>query len=85
MTIPLIEALASGDEAFRSEVRSFYSGKENGGLNAIVEGIARQGGLAGTRKQIAGFVDRAKASLEPIRNGTAKNELEKLADALLVE
>ena len=85
MTIPLIEALASGDDAFRAEVRSFYSGNENGGLHAIVEGIARQGGLAGTRKQIARFVSRAKASLEPIRNGTAKNELEKLADALLVE
>jgi octaprenyl-diphosphate synthase len=85
MTIPLIEALASGDDAFRAEVRGFYSGKENGGLHAIVEGIARQGGLAGTRSQIARFVDRAKASLEPIRNGTAKNELKKLADALLVE
>jgi octaprenyl-diphosphate synthase len=85
MTIPLIEALASGDDAFRAEVRSFYSGNENGRLHAIVEGIARQGGLAGTRKQIACFVDRAKASLEPIRQVPAKNELEKLADALLVE
>lgn len=85
MTIPLIEALASGNEAFRAEVRSFYSGKENGGLHAIVEGIARQGGLDGTRRQIAAFVERAKAALEPIRPCTAKNELEKLAGALLVE
>jgi octaprenyl-diphosphate synthase len=85
MTIPLIEALALGDDAFRAEVRAFYSGKENGGLHAIVEGIARQGGLAGTRRQIARFVGRAKAALEPIRPGAAKNELEKLADALLVE
>jgi octaprenyl-diphosphate synthase len=85
MTIPIIEALALGDDAFRAEVRAFYSGKENGGLHAIVEGIARQGGLAGTRRQIAGFVGRAKAALEPIRPGAAKNELEKLADALLVE
>jgi octaprenyl-diphosphate synthase len=85
MTIPLIAALASGDEGFRAEVGSFYAGKENGALHTIVEGIARHGGLEGTRRQIARFVERAKAALEPIRPGAAKNELEKLADALLVE
>jgi octaprenyl-diphosphate synthase len=85
MTIPLIEALASGNESFRDDVRRFYSSPENGALNAIVEGIARQGGLAGTRHQIARFVDRAIVALEPIGHGTAKNELEKLARALLVE
>jgi len=85
MTIPLIEALASGDEPFRAEVRSFYANSENGALAAIVEGIARQGGLEGTRRQIARFVGRAQAALEPIRPGAAKDELEKLAGALLVE
>jgi geranylgeranyl pyrophosphate synthase len=85
MTIPLIEALASGNEEFRAEVRRFYDGAGNGALTPIVEGIARLGGLARTREQIATFVGRAKAALEPIRPGPAKNALEKLADALLVE
>jgi octaprenyl-diphosphate synthase len=85
MTIPLIEALASGDDAFRDEVRRFYSGSENGAPHTIVEGIARHGGLAGTRRQIGAFVGRAIAALEPIRPSAAKNELEKLAETLLVE
>jgi octaprenyl-diphosphate synthase len=85
MTIPLIEALAAGDDAFRDEVRRFYAGPENGALHAIVEGIARQGGLAGTRRHIARFVNQAIEALEPIRPSTAKNELEKLARTLLVE
>jgi octaprenyl-diphosphate synthase len=85
MTIPLIQALASGDDAFREEVRRFYSGSGNGAAHTIVEGIARHGGLAGTRQQIAAFVGRSIAALEPIPPSAAKNELEKLAETLLVE
>ncbi|MEO6835065.1 MAG: polyprenyl synthetase family protein [Candidatus Tumulicola sp.] len=85
VTIPLIEALAAGDGSFRDEVRRFYDGSANEAIPAIVEGIERQGGLAATRAEIAAFVERAKAALEPIAPGPAKEELAKLADALLGE
>jgi octaprenyl-diphosphate synthase len=83
VTIPLIEALAAGDGNFRRQVRSFYDGSENEAIPAIVKGIERQGGLSATRKQIARFVEQAKAALEPIAPGAAKQELADLADALL--
>ena len=85
VTIPLIEALASGNGNFRTEVRRFYDGSANDGIPAIVSGIERQGGLAATRAQIARFAGRAKAALEPITAGAAKEELARLADALLEE
>ncbi|HZY97852.1 MAG TPA: polyprenyl synthetase family protein [Candidatus Cybelea sp.] len=82
-TLPLIEALASGDGDFRAQVRRFYDAGPNTAIPAIVDGIAREGGLTATRAQIARFVDRAKTALEPIAGGTAKKELAKLTDALL--
>ncbi|MGA8532854.1 MAG: polyprenyl synthetase family protein [Candidatus Tumulicola sp.] len=85
MTIPLIDALASGNRDFRDEVRRFYEGSANESIPAIVRGIEEQGGLAATRVRIARFVDRAKGALEPISPGPAKEELAKLADALLEE
>jgi octaprenyl-diphosphate synthase len=85
VTIPLIEALARGNGNFRTEVRRFYDGSANDGIPAIVSGIERQGGLAATRAQIARFAERAKAALEPIAAGAAKEELARLADALLEE
>lgn len=84
MTIPLIAALASGDGGFRDEVRRFYDGAANGAAAAIVAGIEKHGGLAGTRSEIARFVDLAKEALEPIRPSAAKDDLRKLADALSV-
>ncbi|MGC1381474.1 MAG: polyprenyl synthetase family protein [Candidatus Baltobacteraceae bacterium] len=84
-TIPLIAALASGDGAFRAEVRQFYDGTENDSIPAIVDAIEREGGLTATRTQIGRFVERAKRALEPIAAGTAKGELAKLTDALLDE
>lgn len=85
VTIPVIEALAGGDGNFRTELRRFYNGTANDGISSIVAGIGRQGGLSGTRKQISGFVERAKQALEPLPKGTAKNELLDLADTLLAE
>jgi geranylgeranyl pyrophosphate synthase len=85
VTIPLIGALAGGDPAFRGEVHSFYGSQTNDGLATIVAGIERQGGLDATRARIAEYRDRAKAALEPIAAGAAKEELANLADALLVE
>jgi octaprenyl-diphosphate synthase len=82
-TLPLIAALASGDGAFRAQVRRFYDGSANDGIPTIVDGIAREGGLVATRAQIARFVERAKNALEPIAATAAKKELARLTDALL--
>jgi geranylgeranyl pyrophosphate synthase len=81
-TIPLIAALAAGDGAFRAQVRRFYEGGSSDAITAIVDGIAREGGLAATRAQIARFVERAKNALEPIPQGAAKEELIRLTEAL---
>ena len=83
MTVPVVLALARADAAFRAEVDAFYRGTNNEGIPAIVEGIGREGGLSGTRAQIAHFVRLAHGALQPIRNGAAKHELANLADALL--
>jgi geranylgeranyl pyrophosphate synthase len=83
MTIPLVEALASGDGNFREQLRRFYRGSANDAIPEIVAAIDRQGGLVGTRAQIERFVRKAKAALEPMRPGTAKEELVRLAEALL--
>ena len=82
-TIPLIAALASGNGSFRAQVSRFYGEPANDGIAAIVDGIAREGGLAATREQIARFGERAKAALEPIAPGPAKEELAIITDALL--
>jgi octaprenyl-diphosphate synthase len=81
-TIPLIEALASGNGRFRAQVRSFYEGEANDAIPAIVDGIAREGGLAATRTQIGRFAELAERALEPIAAGTAKKELIRLTEAL---
>jgi geranylgeranyl pyrophosphate synthase len=85
MTIPVIEALAAGDGSFRTEIQTFYSSEGDNAIRPIVDGIERQGGLTATRSQIARFVERAKAALEPIAPSTAKRELAKLADSLLAD
>ena len=81
-TIPLIEALAAGDGAFRAQVRTFYDGAANDAIPAIVDGISREGGLAATRARIGRLAERAKHALEPIPEGTAKDELIRLTEAL---
>jgi octaprenyl-diphosphate synthase len=82
ITIPLIAALASGNGRFRAQVRRFYDGGPNEAIPTIVDGIAREGGLEGTRMQIARFVKRAKNALEPIAETAAKSELLRLTEAL---
>lgn len=81
-TIPLIAALASGNGRFRAEVRRFYDGGPNDAIPAIVDAIAREGGLEGTQVQIGRFVEQAKNSLEPIAPSAAKRELIRLTEAL---
>lgn len=85
VTLPVIEALAAGNGNFRTEVRRFYEGGANDGIPAVVSGIERQGGLTATRTQIARYAQRAKTALEPIAASAAKEELARLADALLEE
>lgn len=81
-TIPLIAALASGNGSFRAEVRRFYDGGPKDAIPAIVDGIAREGGLEATQREIGRFVERAKSALEPIAAGAAKRELVRLTEAL---
>lgn len=85
MTIPLIEALQRADGNFRTDVTSFYEGGPSDAIAGIVAGIASHGGLAATRRRIAGFIEQAKAALEPLPLTGAREELSRLADALLVE
>ncbi len=83
MTIPLILALNRGSAVFRSMAGRFYSGSEQGGISAVIDGIAENGGLEGTREQIAQYASRAKLSLAPLEESAAKTELSRLAGALL--
>ena len=83
MTMPLLAALAAGNGEFRASVRRFYDDEANDAIPAIVDGIAREGGLHVTRAEIGRYVERAKQALEPIGAGAAKEELEQLTDALL--
>ncbi|MBV8532002.1 MAG: polyprenyl synthetase family protein [Candidatus Eremiobacteraeota bacterium] len=82
VTIPLIEALKSRDDAFRNAVVRFYGGAANDVIPHIVAGIEREGGVLATQRHIRTFVEQAKAALEPIAEGTPKEELLQLADAL---
>ncbi len=83
MTIPLILALRAGNRDFYDAVARLYSGAQSGGIPAVVAGIEREGGLAATRAEIAVLAGRAKAALEPLGTGAAKDELIRLADALV--
>lgn len=84
ITIPLILALARADGDTRSLVERFYAGKDVQ-TGAVIDAIARCGGLDGTREHIAQYAHRAKVSLSPLENSPAKAELQRLADALLAE
>jgi octaprenyl-diphosphate synthase len=84
ITIPLILALKRADGATRSMVERFYAGKD-GQTAAVIEAIARFGGLDGTREHIAEYAERARLSLAPLENTPAKAQLARLAGALLAE
>ena len=82
MTIPLILALRRADGGARALVERFYDGKDDAAIPAVIDAVARFGGLDGTREQIANYARRAKNALAPLENGSAKTELTRLADAL---
>jgi geranylgeranyl pyrophosphate synthase len=85
VTIPLILALAGGDEKFRADVERFYEGDDTtpARIAGVIAGIAKQGGFEKTKALIAEYLERAKASLAPIGNAPARAEFIAVADALL--
>jgi octaprenyl-diphosphate synthase len=81
ITIPLIDALAAGDGDFRAVVERFYETGDESSIPAILTGV-RRFGIDVTQQRIAGYVQKARAALEPLAPGPAKHELSNLADAL---
>jgi octaprenyl-diphosphate synthase len=85
MTVPLVLALDGGDREFRADVERFMAEDDDTRerIAGIVEAIGVHGGLAKTEAALAGYVERAKASLAPLGNAPARAELAAFADALL--
>ena len=83
ITIPLILALRRAGSETRGMVEGFYKGSGDGRTPSVIAAIAANGGLDGTREQIAQYAHRAKLSLAPLEGSSAKTELARLADALL--
>ncbi|HEY3675601.1 MAG TPA: polyprenyl synthetase family protein [Candidatus Tumulicola sp.] len=81
ITIPLIDALAAGDDDFRTVVERFYQTGDASSIPAILAGV-RRFGIDVTQRRIAGYVQKARAALEPLAPGPSKQELSNLADAL---
>jgi octaprenyl-diphosphate synthase len=83
ITIPLILALRRGTPDFSEAVARFYAEAQSDGIPGIVAGIEREGGLEATRAEVATLIRRAATALEPLRPSAAKEELIRLADALV--
>jgi octaprenyl-diphosphate synthase len=83
MTAPVVLALQNGGANLRAQIARFYDGASHDGLTHVVAAIGEAGGWTATGREIAALVDRAKAALEPLRPSTAKDELRRLADALV--
>ncbi|MDQ6825732.1 MAG: polyprenyl synthetase family protein, partial [Candidatus Eremiobacteraeota bacterium] len=81
VTIPLILSLEGGDQEFRELVERFYLGDENE-TDSIIDAISRRGGIARTRECIGQYCERAKMSLAPLGNASARASLHHLADTL---
>jgi octaprenyl-diphosphate synthase len=85
MTVPLILALSEGDREFRTDVERFFTEDDDTRerIAGVVSAIGDRGGLARTEAALAGYVERAKASLAPLGTAPARSELAAFADALL--
>jgi octaprenyl-diphosphate synthase len=85
MTVPLVLALEGGDREFRADVERFMAEDDDSRerIAGLVGAIGVHGGLAKTEAALAGYVERAKASLAPLGNVPARAELAAFADALL--
>ena len=78
MTIPLILALKTGAADLCGMVERFYEGREQD-AGAIITAIRRSGAVEATRARIAEYAGRAERCLEPLEDGTAKDDLRLLA------
>jgi geranylgeranyl pyrophosphate synthase len=85
MTVPLVLSLDGAGREFRADVERFFEEDDDTRerIAGIVTGIRANGGLSKTEAALAGYVERAKASLAPLGNAPARSELVALADALL--
>lgn len=83
MTIPLVLALKTGNRDLFETVQRFYHDGADDRVAAVVSAIGNAGGFDATRGQIARFVHAAKDALEPLAACAAKEELYRLADALV--
>jgi octaprenyl-diphosphate synthase len=85
MTVPLVLSLDGAGRDFRADVERFFEEDDDTRerIAGIVAGIRTNGGLKKTEAALAGYVERAKASLAPLGNAPARSELVALADALL--
>jgi octaprenyl-diphosphate synthase len=84
MTIPLVMALRSGNADFRTRLEAYYASGDPAAVPQVMAAVASEGGLDGTRAEIARFTERAVAALEPLPESPAKEELRRLAGALAV-
>jgi len=85
ITIPLILALDAADSGTRTLVERFYGGENGVSTAAVIAAVERSGGLRGTKRRIAHYGHRAKASLAPLKHSVAKVELQRLADGLTAQ
>lgn len=83
MTIPLVLALKTGNRDLFETVQRFYHDGADDRVAAVVTAIGNAGGFDATRGQIARFAHAAKDALEPLAACAAKEELYRLADALV--
>lgn len=83
VTLPLILALRAADDRTRALVERFYDASHDADAGAVIDAIGQLGGLDGTRDHIAQYAQRAKESLAPLDQSTAKFELVNLADSLV--
>jgi octaprenyl-diphosphate synthase len=86
MTAPVVLALESAGGRLRGALARCYAGDASAGSAEagprLIAAIGEAGGFARTREAIAGYVERAKASLAPLGTAPARAELVALADVL---
>ncbi len=85
MTAPVVLAVEAGGPEFRAALERFFEESEpdRTHVDAMLDAVRASGGLQRTEAVLAGYVERAKQSLAPLGNATARAELAALADALL--
>ncbi len=78
-TLPLLHVMRSGSPAEQSLVRDAISRRSAENLDAILAAVSGCGGLAATRERAQQYQAKALASLDGIRDGSARDALVRLA------